>query len=120
MTSMPRTVTVPPFAPDPLLLKYVQVADHIAARIEAGDLPGGQRLPAERDLAAEYGVSYVTVRKSTKLLRARGLIITMHGHGTRVVLEDRRPQHQASGGTVPPAAGTTARAVPPRGRNSGQ
>jgi GntR family transcriptional regulator len=92
VNAIPRTVTVPPWALDPLQLKYVQVADHIAARIEAGDLPGGLRLPPERDLANEYDVSYVTIRKSTGLLRERGLIITMHGRGTYIVPDDRRPQ----------------------------
>jgi len=36
-------------------LVYVQVADHIAARIASGDVAPGARLPAERDLATEYG-----------------------------------------------------------------
>jgi DNA-binding transcriptional MocR family regulator len=39
---------------------YQQVADAIAARIAAGQYP--VRLPAERDLAEEFGVSYPTVR----------------------------------------------------------
>jgi GntR family transcriptional regulator len=65
-------------------LVYVQVADHIAGRIASGDLPAGSRLPAERDLAAEYGVSYDTVRRATAVLRERGLIVTVHGRGTYV------------------------------------
>ena len=65
-------------------LVYVQVADHITTRIEAGDLAPGARLPAERDLATEYGVSYDTIRRVTALLRDRGLIITIVGRGTYV------------------------------------
>jgi GntR family transcriptional regulator len=65
-------------------LIYVQVADHVAARIEAGELAPGARLPAERDLAAEYGVSYDTIRRATALLRDRELIITIVGRGTYV------------------------------------
>jgi GntR family transcriptional regulator len=65
-------------------LVYVQVAEHITARIEAGDLAPGARLPAERDLATEYGVSYDTIRRATALLRDRGLIITIVGRGTYV------------------------------------
>ncbi len=83
-------MTVPPFRQDPLRLTYVQVAEHIAARIDAGELAGGQRMPPERDVAAEYGVAYNTVRKSMELLRDRGLIVTMHGKGTFVVPEDQR------------------------------
>ncbi len=44
----------------------------------------GARLPAERDLAAEYGVAYDTIRRATALLRERGLIQTVHGRGTFV------------------------------------
>jgi GntR family transcriptional regulator len=63
---------------------YVQVADHITARIESGDLAPGARLRSERDLATDYGVSYDTIRRATALLRERGLIITVIGRGTYV------------------------------------
>jgi GntR family transcriptional regulator len=91
MTSTVTLMTVPPFKPDPLRLIYVQVAEHIAARIHAGELTGGQRMPPERDLAAEYGVAYNTIRKSADLLRQQGLIITMHGRGTYVTPQHQRP-----------------------------
>lgn len=61
---------------------YVQVADNIAVRIEAGEIT--HRLPAERALAEEYGVAYQTVRHAMKLLRERGLIVTRQGRGTFV------------------------------------
>lgn len=63
---------------------YVQVADHIAARIESGELQSGRRLQPERELAAWYGVAYDTIRRATALLRERGLIVTVHGRGTFV------------------------------------
>jgi GntR family transcriptional regulator len=63
---------------------YVQVANHIAARIESGELPRGSRLQPERELATWYGVAYDTIRRATALLRERGLIITVHGRGTFV------------------------------------
>jgi DNA-binding GntR family transcriptional regulator len=69
-------------------LVYVQVADHITARIEAGELAPSARLPAERDLATEYGVAYDTIRRATALLRDRGLIITIVGRGTYVTPEN--------------------------------
>ena len=71
-------------------LVYVQVADHITARIQAGELAPGARLPAERDLATEYGVAYDTIRRATALLRDRGLIITIVGRGTYVTPEDQQ------------------------------
>ncbi|SED14633.1 GntR family transcriptional regulator [Streptomyces sp. TLI_105] len=75
---------IPEFDPQGPQLVYVAVADHIAARIAAGALPPGARLPAERDLAKEYGVAYLTVRRAAQVLRERGLILTVHGKGTFV------------------------------------
>ncbi|MFJ5709724.1 MULTISPECIES: GntR family transcriptional regulator [unclassified Streptomyces] len=75
---------IPEFNPQGPQLVYVAVADHIAARIAAGELAPGARLPAERDLATEYGVAYLTVRRAASVLRERGLILTVHGKGTFV------------------------------------
>lgn len=61
---------------------YIQVADRIAARITARTYTA--KLPAERALAEEFGVSYVTLRHSMAILRERGLIISIHGRGTFV------------------------------------
>ncbi|WP_353051469.1 winged helix-turn-helix domain-containing protein [Herbidospora sp. NBRC 101105] len=63
---------------------YARVADHIAARITAGELAPGTRLPGERDLAAEYGVALGTVRRAIEDLRARGLVVTLPAKGTYV------------------------------------
>ena len=78
--------------PDAPKLVYVQVADHITGRIAAGELAPGARLPAERDLAAEYGVAYDTIRRATALLRERELIITIVGRGTFVSPDAERPR----------------------------
>ena len=61
---------------------YLQVAEAISARIRDGEIT--YKLPAERALAAEYGVAYQTVRKSMEVLRDQGLIITRQGRGTFV------------------------------------
>lgn len=78
MTSMPAT-PVDPFGDD---YAYVQVADDVERRINAGEIV--ERLPSERDLADEYGVAYTTVRHAMELLRERGVIRTVHGRGTFV------------------------------------
>jgi len=61
---------------------YVQVANDVARRIKAGEIT--RKLPAERALADEYGVAYVTVRHAMQVLREQGLIVTIHGRGTFV------------------------------------
>jgi GntR family transcriptional regulator len=63
---------------------YVGVADHIAARIEAGELASGARLPAERDLAADYQVAVGTARRAVEELRQRGLVVTLPAKGTYI------------------------------------
>jgi DNA-binding GntR family transcriptional regulator len=84
-------VTEPPVIdPNGPELVYRQVADHLASRIASGDLAPGTRLPAERDLAAFYGVAYDTIRRATAVLREQGLIVTVHGRGT-FVARDKLP-----------------------------
>jgi GntR family transcriptional regulator len=74
-----------PFVPDATVYLYVQVADHLAERIAAGDLPVKTRLPAELRLCWEYGVSLGTIRHATEILRERGLVVTVRSKGTFVV-----------------------------------
>lgn len=77
---------VPPFDPGNVGFGYVYVAiaDHVEARIKNGELPKGSRLPAERDLAEEYGVALGTIRRATQELRDRGLVVTVPVKGTFV------------------------------------
>jgi len=63
---------------------YARMADHIAARIEAGELAPGSRLPGERELAAEYQVALGTARRAVEELRERGLVVTLPAKGTFV------------------------------------
>jgi GntR family transcriptional regulator len=61
---------------------YQQVADAITARITTGHYT--IKLPGERALAEEFGVSYLTIRHATAILRELGLIVSIHGRGTYV------------------------------------
>ncbi|MFE3452781.1 GntR family transcriptional regulator [Nonomuraea sp. NPDC059194] len=65
-------------------LVYLVVANHIAAKIERGDLKPGQRLSSELDLSEQYGVARMTIRRAIRELRERGLIRSVHGKGTYV------------------------------------
>lgn len=80
-----RMSEVPPFDPaaaDRYLWEVM--ADHLALRIETGDLPEGGRLPNERELAAEYGVAVGTARRAVRELADRGLVRIMPGRGVVV------------------------------------
>ena len=69
-------------ADDPV---WRQVANNISARIADGTYALGSALPAEDELASEYAVARVTVRRALAELRKRKLIKTLHGHGSAVV-----------------------------------
>jgi DNA-binding GntR family transcriptional regulator len=71
---------------------YMQVADDIARRIREREITN--KLPAERTLAEQYEVSYVTVRHAMALLRECALIISIHGRGTFVAASMSTPQAQ--------------------------
>jgi DNA-binding FadR family transcriptional regulator len=53
-------------------------------RIAEGALAPGQRLPRERDLASELGVSRSALREAISALAMMGLVETRHGSGTYV------------------------------------
>ncbi|TVT22199.1 winged helix-turn-helix transcriptional regulator [Amycolatopsis acidiphila] len=63
---------------------YEWVAQDLAARIESGELAPHTPLPSERRLAQEYGVSLGSARHATRLLRFRGLVVTVKSKGTYV------------------------------------
>lgn len=68
---------------------YRQVADQIRALIDAGELPSGERLPAERELAERFGVSRPTVREALIVLEVEGRVQIRMGSG--VYISGSRP-----------------------------
>ena len=54
------------------------------ALIDRGELRRGDRLPAERDLATQIGVSRPTVRAGLRALAAMGVVRSRHGSGTYI------------------------------------
>ena len=87
--SMPVT-TVPPYDPKAAgpSYTYMRVADHIAARIAAGEFPPDAMLPGERALAAYYEVALNTLRRALDVLREQELIVTLPAKGTFVTRPD--------------------------------
>src|SRR6201995_957041 len=65
------------------------VAATLRGRITHGELRPGLRLPSERTLAQQLGVSRVTVVRALTRLRLEGLVVTRHGSGTYVAATDR-------------------------------
>ncbi|MCW5634671.1 MAG: FadR family transcriptional regulator [Rubrivivax sp.] len=63
---------------------YRQIADQIRAGILAGEYRAGGRLPAERDLAHQLGVSRPSVREALIALEVEGLVDVRVGSGVHV------------------------------------
>ncbi|MCY1263274.1 Pyruvate dehydrogenase complex repressor [compost metagenome] len=68
-----------------------RLSDDIVERLEAmileGTLKGGERLPPERALAEQFGVSRPSLREAIQKLVAKGLLISRQGGGNYVTEE---------------------------------
>ncbi len=64
-----------------------EIVRHIERQIVTGVYAPGDRLPAERALAAELAVSRAALREALSRLEASGLVVRRHGSGTRVTRE---------------------------------
>jgi GntR family transcriptional regulator len=72
--------------------KYAQIANIFRQRVARGIWTQGLRLPANELLAAEFGVSRVTIRQAVDLLTRDGIIEAQQGRGTFItgaVRQDR-------------------------------
>ncbi|MHB1485875.1 MAG: GntR family transcriptional regulator [Saccharofermentanales bacterium] len=64
--------------------KYMQIKIDIESKIKSGHFPPKARVPSENEIAAQYGVSVITSRKSLELLVHDGLIYREKGRGSFV------------------------------------
>ncbi|MER6442550.1 GntR family transcriptional regulator [Streptomyces sp. NPDC001185] len=71
--------------------RHEEIADELRRAIDREEYTVGSLLPAETDLAAQYGVARGTVRQAVAALTAEGLIGSRQG-ARRVVLASRRSQ----------------------------
>lgn len=63
---------------------YKQVKDSMIQQLVNGNWRPGDKLPSEFELAARYGVSQGTVRKTLDELTAQNLLVRQQGRGTFV------------------------------------
>jgi GntR family transcriptional regulator len=75
---------------------YRRVGDEISARIKSGELAPGSRIPSERELALEQGISRMTARAAVDLLARCGLVERRERSGVFVA----RPKIEQSLDTV--------------------
>ncbi len=53
---------------------YIQIHNDIRKAIEAGKWAIGDRIPSERELAVEFGVSRMTLRQAVQTLVDEGIL----------------------------------------------
>lgn len=61
---------------------YPRIAGVIRKKIENGEYPLGSKMPSERELAKEFYVNRLTVRRALAILESEGLIQRKQGAGT--------------------------------------
>ncbi|GJG95569.1 FadR/GntR family transcriptional regulator [Cupriavidus pauculus] len=82
---------------------YRQIADQLRRLIEGGEFPVGSRLPPERDLAVQLGVSRPSVREALIALEVEGLVEVRMGSGI----------YACAASATPPATAGSIIAAPP-------
>ncbi|MCJ8521200.1 GntR family transcriptional repressor for pyruvate dehydrogenase complex [Pseudorhizobium tarimense] len=81
---------------------YQQIADQIRALIQGGHFVSGARLPAERDLAQQLGVSRPSLREALIALEIEGSVEIRMGSGIYITAEpERRTWQTGSMGESP-------------------
>jgi GntR family transcriptional repressor for pyruvate dehydrogenase complex len=66
---------------------FEDCVERLATSIRLGVYPYGSRLPPERELAGQLGVSRATLREAIAALRSAGMVGTVRGRGGGTVVE---------------------------------
>lgn len=70
---------------------YFRVAETLKGRIDSRTYHPGEIVPSEKELAREFGVSTITIKKAMHLLVDEGLVVRRRGVGTTVVRKEKEP-----------------------------
>lgn len=73
---------------------YQKIARHLKGQITAGKYELGDRLPAERELAAKLGVSRASLREALLALEIAGVIEIRGGAGVFVLNNQKIPERE--------------------------
>jgi len=64
--------------------RYRVAADQLAEQIQSGELAAHSRVPSERTVAEQFGLSRMTARQAVEHLVRQGLVYRRPGSGTYV------------------------------------
>lgn len=77
------------FAPLDIPPAYAAVVDRLRRSIALGIVLPGEKLPPERTMAENLGVSRVTVREALRVLQGEGVIVTKRGGAGGAIVTSR-------------------------------
>jgi DNA-binding GntR family transcriptional regulator len=80
----------------PGLARWRQIADHIAAQVDAGHLKAGEASPSTAQVMEHYDVAKATAQRALSTLAAEGYISVTAGMRSTVL--ERRPAAEEPGG----------------------
>lgn len=92
---------------------YVRLADQIESAIASGTLPAGAKLPPQRNLAFDLGITIGTVSRAYALVHERGLVSGEVGRGTFVRDRHGAPPEANLDPVAAALVGTRPMAPPP-------
>lgn len=78
-----------------------QIATEIYQRISAERYAFGTRIPAERELSTEFGVTRATIRQALDFLGVYGAVARRAGSGTFVTLDASKSNEMTAGRSAP-------------------
>jgi GntR family transcriptional regulator, transcriptional repressor for pyruvate dehydrogenase complex len=79
------------FSPVRAATMFEETVERLGTAIRTGILPAGSRLPSERVLADELGISRSTLRQALTTLVQSGHLVSLRGRGGGTFVTDRPP-----------------------------
>lgn len=75
---------------------FEETVERLLQAIRLGVVSAGERLPAERELAAKLNVSRVTLREAIRALQQAGYVVSRRGRYGGTFVTDELPEHTAA------------------------
>jgi GntR family transcriptional regulator, transcriptional repressor for pyruvate dehydrogenase complex len=85
------------FTPVRTATTFEETVERLGNAIRAGILPAGSRLPSERDLAEQLGISRSTLRHALTTLVQSGHLVSLRGRAGGTFVSERPPLAERNG-----------------------
>ncbi|MDR0554497.1 MAG: GntR family transcriptional regulator [Treponema sp.] len=79
---------------------YRHVYEFLMESIQTGKLSPGDRLPSEKDLCNQFGISRITSKRALELLAEQGYVSRFPGKGSFVTKEPSKPDRQINNSRI--------------------